>query len=240
MIRSALIPLVFTMTTAAFAAPAPAPRIATNRDNRDLDETRRPRITQTFNEDFSKGSNEGGWTIGGSEFHFSHGGNNGSYIESRNNDTFAPQPRTTSGAGSQFTGDYRARQVIGVAVDLETLRVDFSAAERPLSLLLISDSGTPEDFSDDCTAYFLGSEFAPEPGQGWRSYSFVVPSDSPTLPAGWGILEGCPAATPDDAWSQVIGDVDELRYFFGDPTFFFIFQQWNTGIDNPSVTVKLQ
>ncbi|HZN54594.1 MAG TPA: hypothetical protein VFB67_04670 [Candidatus Polarisedimenticolaceae bacterium] len=236
--RSVIITFALTMTTAALAGPAP--RLSTGGNSRDLLEARKPRLTQTFTEDFSKDSNEGGWTVGGAEFHFRNGGNKGAYIESRNNDTFAPQPRTTTGSGSQFTGNYASRQVIGLGVDLETIRVDFSAAERPLSVLLISDPDTPEDPFDDCTAYLLGTEFAPEPGQGWRSYAFTVPSDSATLPEGWGILEGCPEATPDDAWTRVIHDVDELRYFFGDPTFFFIFQQWTTGLDNPSITVKLQ
>lgn len=238
MSRKLALALAFSFTTASLAATAPAPKVSTSSSDRDLTAQRRPRLTETLTEQFSQGSNEGGWTIGGVEFHFAHGGNKGSYIESRANDTYAPQPRTTAPSG--FSGDYRARRVLAVGVDLITLRVDFSAAERPLSVLLTSDPGTPEDPFDDCTAYLLGTEFAPEPGQGWRSYSFAVPSDSETLPEGWGILEGCPEATPDAAWNRVIQDVDELRYFFGDPTFFFIFQQWNTGIDNPSITWKLQ
>ena len=59
------------------------------------------------------------------------------------------------------------------------------------------------------------------------------------LPASWGVLEGCPELDPDAAWNQVIQDVDQVTFFYGDPTFFFIFQAWSTGIDNPSITRAL-
>lgn len=197
----------------------------------------RPRRTTTFTETFSRATNEGQWTWNGGQQTFpAKGGNKGPYLLTRFDDTFAPQAATAFGVASEFTGDYRGAHVVGVGGDFITTRVDFSAAERPLSLLLTSDPGTPDDPLDDCTVYLLGSSFAPEPGQGWLSYAFDVPSDSATLPAGWGVLEGCPEATPDAAWNRTIQDVDELKFFYGDPTFFFIFQNFTVGIDNPSIT----
>jgi len=34
----------------------------------------------------------------------------------------------------------------------------------------------------------------------------------------------------------VIQDVTRIQYFYGDPTLFFIFQQWMVGMDNPRIT----
>jgi len=31
-------------------------------------------------------------------------------------------------------------------------------------------------------------------------------------------------------------DVDQVRFFYGDPELFFIFQQWTLGVDNPRIT----
>jgi hypothetical protein len=186
-----------------------------------------------FVESFSRGINGTGWTWNGGLTALQlRGGNPQWYLRAHANDTFAPQAFTERGVASPFTGNYRARNVAAVGADFLTERVDFSAAERPLSLLLTSDPETPDDFSDDCTAYFLGTQFAPEPGEGWRSYAFDIDATSLVLPPGWGVLEGCTEPTPDAAWNRVIQDVDELRFFYGDPTFFFIFQLFTTGIDN--------
>jgi hypothetical protein len=197
----------------------------------------RARQTTTFTETFGNTSNEGQWSWnGGFQFVRSKGGNRGRFLQARFNDTFAPQAATALGVDSEFTGDYRATRVISVGADFETLRVDFSADERPLSVLLISDPGTPEDPSDDCTVYFVGSKFAPTPADGWQSYSFNIPADATTLSPGWGVLEGCPEASPDAAWNRTIQDVDRLEFFYGDPTFFFIFQNFDTGLDNPTIS----
>lgn len=196
-----------------------------------------PRRSTTFTETFFKGGNEGQWSWnGGFRIIPTKGGNKGAYLLARRNDTFAPQAATGFGVASEFTGDYRAKQVVSLGADFITFRVDFSAEERPLSVLLTSDPGTPDDPFDDCTAYFVGATFAPVPGEDWRSYAFDIPSGDAALPAGWGILEGCTEATPDAAWNRVIQDVDELKFFYGDPTFFFIFQMFDTGMDNATIT----
>ena len=190
-------------------------------------------VGPSFVEGFTKGSNVGGWSWGGGFQSIpSKGGNGKDYLRTHNNDTFAPQVATAFGVESEFTGNYRAKFIQEVGADFITERVDFSAAERPVSILLTSDPGTPDDPSDDCTAYFVGAAFAPEPGDGWRSYSFGIPFFSLALPAGWNLLEGCTEATPDDAWNRIIQDVDELRFFYGDPANFFIFQNFTVGVDN--------
>ena len=187
----------------------------------------------TFTETFFKGTNEGGWTWnGGLVALATKGGNKSWYLRASGDDTFAPQVATAFGIDSQFTGNYRDKTISVVGADFVTERVDFSAAERPISVLLTSDPDTPDDPLDDCTVYFIGADFAPEPGDGWRTYRFGIDTTSSVLPPGWGVLEGCPEATPDLAWNRVIEDVDELRFFYGDPTNFFIFQQFTIGADN--------
>jgi hypothetical protein len=190
----------------------------------------------TFSENFEQGNNTGGWTLGNPflEAIESSGGNPGAYLHFPDLDTFAPQPRTTL-PGSPFTGDYRARGVSEVGIDLVLFYVDFSSEGRPLAVMLRNDGDTPEDFSDDCTVYFLGHKPAPRPNGVWRPYQFRVPSESTVLPRDWNVFE-CGALGSDEAWNRVITDVDELRFHVGDPTFFFIFQVWDIGMDNPSIT----
>jgi hypothetical protein len=64
----------------------------------------------------------------------------------------------------------------------------------------------------------------------WRRYDLRVPAASATLPAGWVVQQG---TGDDDAdCNTLIADVTQAGFFFGDPSFFFIFQQWDLGVDN--------
>jgi hypothetical protein len=197
-----------------------------------------PALADTFTETFDNGSNVGGWLYGGpGETIETTGGNPGAYLHSPSLDTFAPQPRT-SGPDSVFTGDFQGRNVSVLGVDLITIAVDFSAAGRPLTLMLVSNAGTPGDANDDWAAYFLGPQNVPEPGDGWVSFSFPVPSQSPTPPPGWQTIALGPNSPPPD-WNDLITDVDEVRFFYGDPTNFFIFQFWDVGLDNVTITADV-
>lgn len=183
----------------------------------------------TYREDFG---NVGGWSFGvPNERIETSGGHPGAYLHAPVVDTFAPQPRTSGGA-SPFSGNFRRHRITGIGVDIQVFDVDFSAEDRPLSLILTNTRGTP-DPADDCSVYLIGSKLIPVPGQGWRSFSFPVPSDSQTLPADWGVLEeSCRTLDPDKLWTAIIQDVDEVRFFFGDPLLFYIFQQWDVGLDS--------
>lgn len=187
-----------------------------------------------FNEGFGSGSNVGGWTIGPPMTNPQSGGNPGAW---RNGsvDTFAPQVRT-SGAGSVFHGDWRAKGVRSVGIDLLTVSTQFPA-DRELTLMLSNDAGTPGNTSDDCTVYFLGTRRVPQPGAGWRTFDFAVDAAATAIPQGWSPLGAC--TDPDAAWNTVLTDVDEVRFFYGDPTFFFIFDIWAVGIDNARISNEL-
>ena len=191
----------------------------------------------TFMESFEGGSNEGNWTFGSPNGAIEpFGGNPMAYFHDSFLDTFAPRPRTAFGAASEFTGDYREKGVTSVGIDLILFAVDFSAEGRPLTVMLISDNSTPADFSDDWAAYLIGPDNVPLVGEGWLSYDFDIPSQSETLPLGWQTVVLGPNSPVVPDWNDVITDVAQLRYFYGDPTFFFIFQVWDLGMDNPRIT----
>lgn len=174
---------------------------------------------------------DGGWTWGGPfPSTPASGGFPGAYLQTAGLDTFAPQLRTTG--SSQFTGDYRAARVTALGVDLKSFSIDFpSSCQRPLSLVLTNDNGTPGNFNDDTFVYFVSPDDIPCVDGLWRSYSVAVPSQSAVLPAGWGVDPNA-TTSPAQVWNRVINDVSSVTWFYGDPTFFFIFQMWTVGADN--------
>jgi hypothetical protein len=205
--------------------------------------------SEAFVETFADGMNQAGWSYFGDpnnevEVIEDAGGNPAEFLHATCEglnclDTFAPRPRTEMGVESEFTGDYRERQVTAVGIDLILFYVDSTAAGRPLTVMLVSDNDTPGDPSDDLTVYKIGNENVPLVGQGWETYDFEIPSQSETLPEGW--VNQMPSGEGDDAdWNTVITDVDQLKYFYGDPELFFIFQQWEPGLDNPRIFTETE
>jgi hypothetical protein len=183
----------------------------------------------TYVDTFESASSQGGWTFGLPAVYPTTGGNPGRYLRVDNLDTFAPQPRSAMSA-NPFTGNYRDRHVVRIGVDLKTFAVDFSAAERPCTLMLVNNNGTPANTNDDWAVYFMGVDI-PLPTDPWTSYSFDIPADATSLPAGWKSIKlGANSPTPN--WNVVIQDVDRVQFFYGDPELFFIFQQWDLGLDN--------
>jgi hypothetical protein len=104
---------------------------------------------------------------------------------------------------------------------------------RELSLILHDDNGTPGNFADDASVYFMSGVQAPQPAEGWRNATVSVPSAHSSMPAGWQVLDG--SGTPDQIWNRVITNVRQVRWFFGDPTNFFIFDIWSVGADNARI-----
>ena len=185
---------------------------------------------------FENGVNIGSWSFGtGGGGIAGTGGNPGAYWREGQIDTFAPQARTEWGTSSPFVGDYRINGVSQISVDFQLFAVDFSAAERPLTLLLVEDNGTPNDFDDDWGAYIKHPEFVPLVGEGWKSFAFNFDSNSATLPTGWMTIQFGPNSPGSPDWNSLITDVDQLRFFWGDPELFYIFQQWDIGMDNVAI-----
>ncbi|MBI5433427.1 MAG: hypothetical protein HZA52_11415 [Planctomycetes bacterium] len=181
-------------------------------------------------ETFTGGSNVGGWTFGGpSQSIQTSGGFTGAQLVTTGLDTFAPQLRTTG--ASIYTGNYRTAGVTSLGVDLRTYQVDFPSCPRPLSVMLTNDNGTPANPNDDFYVYSVGVESIPCVDGLWHSYHFDVPSQSTTLPSGWAVDPNT-ALPPNTAWNTILQDADRVTFFYGDPTFFFIFQMWTVGADN--------
>ncbi len=181
---------------------------------------------QDYVETFTGGVNAGGWTYGNTiEGIDNTGGNPGAFLHNSLMDTFAPQLSTTT-ASNPFHGDWRAKGVESFGLDLKTFSTNFPY-QREVSLMLTDGS---------CTVYRVGTEFVPQVGAGWDSHEIAVDSASTTMPAGWLTLGSC--AAPDVAWNSVITNVTEVRIFYGDPLFFFIFDQWNIGADNMRISAQ--
>lgn len=203
----------------------------------------------SFTEGFETGTNVGNWSFfgdpsNGIEVIEPSGGNPGAFLHSTCDalaclDTFAPQLRTQEGVASIFTGDYRANDVRSLSVDLAIFGPAFvTTGGRPLTLILRNDPGTPGDPFDDVVVYKLGHRNIPAADGKWRRYTVRVPSASTTLPNGWQVLQG--TGNNDADWNQVITGVSQVEYFFGDPTMFFIFQQWELGVDDLSIRMGVQ
>ena len=186
---------------------------------------------ESFTETFDGESNVGGWAISTQDLIEYSGGNPGAYLHAPYLDTGAPHPITTE-MGSIFTGDYRARGVTSVSVDLITVAVE-DLGNQPCAIFLREDNDTPWDWSDDWAAYKLGPEI-PHPGDGWLPYEFAIPSQFESWPNGWGSGPLGPNSPPAD-WSTLMADVDELGFYFGDPAMGYIFQLWDVGLDNPTI-----
>ncbi len=181
---------------------------------------------QSYVEDFTGGSNEGGWTWNiPCESIVTSGGNPGSYLRQTCIDTYAPQPATTD-PGSVFCGDWQARGVSHFGVDLLTVSTQFPF-ERELFLMLFSGS----------RAAYLGHgdpDGVPQTSVGWSSLDFVIDSQSTTLPEGWAIWNG--TGNDDSDWNAIISSVDKVVLHYGDPTWFYVYDIWVTGLDNPRIT----
>jgi hypothetical protein len=190
-----------------------------------------------FVEPFTGGSNSGSWTLGPPSTFPSTGGNP-TWVLQSTVDTFAPQPRSQD-ANSPFGGDWRAKGVRSVGIDLRTLAVQFPF-DRELTLMLGNDNGTPADPLDDCIVYFLGTRRVPQVAEGWKSFDFFVDSASTSMPPGWALSGQSGSCTDANAaWNTVITDVSYVQYFYGNPEFFFIFDMWTVGLDNARISGEL-
>ncbi len=183
---------------------------------------------------FSSGTNSGGWSFGGpSEVISPSGGNPGAYLRSSGLDTTIPWLRCTE--GTPFTGNFRAQGVTSASIDVNVFATDFNIGAFPLSLILVSDNGTPGNANDDWGVYLMGAGI-PAPGTGWKHVTFSVPSQSPTVPTGWNFIQFGAGSPASPNWTALITNVSRLEFSFGDPSLFYIFQQWTVGADNIGLT----
>jgi len=195
-----------------------------------------PALAQT--DDFDAGTNPNGWTFGVTTGDVLEptGGNPDGWLRNPLIDSFAPILTSGSTATNALPADMRAAGVTRIDVDAITNDVSITAGGRNFTILLRDTKGTPS-VDDDDYAYSVGA-LVPQVGQGWVSYSFDVPSAStdPT-PAGWsgGWVGDLSAFRPGVTWSDLITSVDVVEFWWIDPTFFAILQQWDVGVDNIAI-----
>jgi hypothetical protein len=137
---------------------------------------------------------------------------------------------------SPFVGDYRARGVRQIGVDLATFLTQENLAHPDfhMTLGLANDAGTPLDPNDDSIYYLETSLKPPMVGEGWKSYQFDVPSQVTGTPPGWSFYDNpvLPPIADPMTWDEVITDVSYLWILNGDPLGFYIISNWNVGADN--------
>lgn len=184
-------------------------------------------------EDFEDGENEYGLTLGIPQIETIEpsGGNPGRWLRNNGLSTFAPALYLLD---EPFTGDYVERGVSAISVDAQTLDVSITVEGRPFSLQLTRFNGEPDNPEVHDYVYFLG-ELVPQPGEGWQSYTFEIPSDfEGELPEGWmGGYYGDPESLPPGVvWQDILREVDLVEVMWGHPAMFYILQDFDIGVDN--------
>jgi hypothetical protein len=188
-----------------------------------------------FSESFDGGSNVGTWTFGAAgESVLSDGGNPGAFLHVAQLETNLPLVRTSLGAPSIFTGDYRTAGVTSVGADLEIISGSVLFGAREGTLLLYSDNGTPNTVLDDWGFFTVGS-FVSFPGFGWFVFDFDVPAQATSAPPGWDGIEFGPNSPPA-SWNALMTNVASVGFYLGVPTDFYLPQVWELGLDNPRIT----
>ncbi len=189
--------------------------------------------------DFEDGENPYGFTLGipQAETIETEGGNPGRWLRNAVLSTFVPRLYIDPVPDSPFTGDYVERNVRSISIDAQTVSAGNTVAGRPFSLRLIRHNGEPNNPEAHDYVYFPG-DLVPQPGEGWRSYDFPIPSDfEGELPEGWsggyaGDLEHLP---PGVVWQDILREVDAVELMWGHPAFFYILQDFDLGVDNVQI-----
>lgn len=203
-------------------------------------------VPVTYTETFETGTNEGKWIWGTGNEHFVEtNGNPGRYLRDSSLVTFTPRASTDFGVQSAFTGDYRARKVASVGIDMAIASVNGSVSGRTVTLILLNDNGTPGDLEDDWGAFTVTNLPLPPTGiigltgesdiLRWAGYDIQVPSQSATLPAGWAWISRN-YQRRNGSWARLMRDVDHVGFIFGDPALRYPLLSWDVALDNPRIT----
>jgi hypothetical protein len=146
-----------------------------------------------------------------------------------------------------FTGDWAARGVTRIGIDLATAWAEANMGTRPITVVLLNDNGTPEDLEDDWGAYYVSTQIAPTPGGvesmaasltgalNWSSYDFEIPSRERRLPPGWGWISRNYART-NGSWARLMRDVSHVAFLYGDLTKLDLVFGYQVALDNPRLT----
>ncbi len=193
-------------------------------------------ITWTFTEDFEGDLADASWRAGPGDEVVAQGGNPGAFLRNPAAVTSIPAISTVSPIPWIYTGNYRILGVTDLGIDVRIFSASGETDARPVSLGLVNKGSTPADPTDDCELVLLGREM-PRPGSGWRSYGFHVPAWKPSMPARWTVYGRCASWPRDEAWSYVLQQVSEARFYLGDPGVTYDLATLDVGFDNAKITM---
>lgn len=164
-------------------------------------------------------ANTGGWTFSEATSTLNEsGGNPGGYL--RGEFAIALLPSTETLGESVFTGNYLTRGVQSLGGDFNLLGGGTHLAGRPLSVVLHSNNGTPDNHRDDWAAFQSHAKAVPQVGDGWTSIDFEVDSDADVLPEGWSFLRwgNLSPSVGELSWHALLQDVAAVGFTFGEPS----------------------
>jgi hypothetical protein len=182
-----------------------------------------------------------GWTASVfSESHQAVGGNPDGHLLAQPVGIFIPQFRTEYGLVNDYVGDkdYAEIGISQISFDFNLMSQAGGATQVPITLMLVTDGGTPYDQNDDTAAYFVSQQDPPVAGGGWVTYTFPIPSGEDKLPDGWALYDMGGAPVPGVDWIDVITDVDRIVIWRGEPDWFYLLGDFAFGIDNITIEVE--
>jgi hypothetical protein len=203
-------------------------------------------VPVTTVETFDTGTNQGNWTWGTGNEYFVET-NPGRYLRDPSLVTYIPRASTDFGGQSVFTGDYRARKVSSVGIDMAIASVNGNVSGRKVTLILLNDNGTPGDLEDDWGAYTVTDLPIPPTGiigvtggdiLNWAGYDIPVESQSMTLPEGWSWISRN-YQRRNGSWARLMRDVDHVGFILGDPALRYPLFSWDVALDNPRITANV-
>ena len=202
-----------------------------------------PAGAETFVETFDNGSGVGGWSFHDvRQRHVLTGGNPGAFFGVVDGTYGASMWDVPSTIGTSiFTGDYRAKGVTSIGIDLRIFGVTSYPPgfqlEETVGLVLQTDNGTPDNTDDDWALYNHGTDLTPEIAGGWRSYEFGIPSQSASIPEGWGVASfNLPPSGETPTWTELMGNVSQVWFTLRNADLFWFADDGHVGLDNARIS----
>ncbi len=180
--------------------------------------------TVTYVDTFDNQTNYNNWEFGAFA---DEGGNPGSFLYVEHS-----LANSIEGGSELFHGDYRARKVLAIGLDLRSYNLAYDNPDTSKVTLVLRDDKGTTDPTDDVLLYKLGERF-PLPEQGWVHYRFDIPAQEAQLPSGWAMHTFMD--NTNDSWAQSIAHVTDISIAFGDPTAVYIENDQSMGLDNVSI-----
>lgn len=194
------------------------------------------RISENFENIQPHEDPQRGWTFNsGNE---SVAQRNGNHYLRTSIDTWGVTLSTKSNGSNRLVGnrDYRREGVAGFEITTAGT-ADFNTV-RDMSISLVNDNGTPNDWSDDYGFYHVTGQMMRFDGSP-RTYRYRVPSrHAGSTPDGWVAWSIGPNSPTEFSWDDVITDVDQVNFHYFHPENFYIFQFHHVGVDNIRVVIN--